>query len=913
MTGRAKYTLRHSLAGVGAGCLFVVTACFIELARTPHANVLTSLGWSQRHDALLWIIDLAPLVLGVAGAMLGRVNYRLHNQLENLESQVSQRTLELVTANEALEKQRDTFAQLAESLPVGIMRVHGELVHLNSEALKIVGTTSLDGYNIERFCDGLLGDYAAVIDMLQTHARLGRPAQPEIVSFRSENGTTRDLQVNCVVVYGAEVWVLNDVSEMVRIQRELRDSRASNAAMLAALPDTFATVNSNGTILSTYGTDRFCASFPDFHAGNILEGALSADEYTLVNNLMNACGQPGEVKAVEFCHQSDGDTAKTSWWDLRAVTRTDDSRVLIVRDITDRKIAEAEVQHLHHQYELMLECIGEGVYSIDANGICNSVNFETKRLLGYTEEEIIGRNVHDLFHHSYENGDPYDVHDCPIYQSMQGSTTRKSDDEVFWHKDGRAIPVEYIATPMYEAGNLVGAVISFMDITERRQLELQLRQQLEREHAVSVQLEAHRSEMESQQHELIEANKKLEAFNAKLERQAAEDGLTGLQNHIAFQDTLHREISRCQRYGSAVSLVMLDVDHFKFFNDTYGHPGGDEILREVGKILVSVIRSCDIAARYGGEEFAVILPETGEEQSRIAAERIRAAIEAAEWPLRPVTVSVGVATLDETAETPALLVANADRALYCSKHSGRNCVTHAFDMDAAMKSEASSRPYTDVLKVIFQSQEDLRASAQEQVKDVLLESYDRTILTWGRLLDPSEPGARGRSARVCELVERLSRLAGLNEEEVLYARWGTLLHNIGEISLMRTQCADTQQSVEERKDVLKKHPQIAYEFMMTVPLLVPAIDIPYCHHERWDGEGFPRALKGDEIPLTARLFAVANFYDKLVAGTSGHAGYSNEEVISRLTEEAGKALDPRAVRLLIKMLNAPKLGTQQAA
>ncbi len=913
MTGKANYIFRYCAAGFAAGSLFVLTACSIDAARLHNVLGLGSIVESHRTNALLWIIDLAPFVLGIAGALLGRVSYRLYKQLEDLENEVSSRTHELVAANKSLEQQRDTFAQLAETLPVGIIQTRGDGFHLNSQALRITGRTVDDGFNINTFAESLLGDYAAVIDMLQTHARLGRPAKPEIVSFRTGDGVVRDIQVQCVVVNDLEVWVLNDLTEMVAMQRELRESRASNAAMLAALPDTIVTVKNNGTILSAFCTDGFRDAFPNFHAGNGLESALCTEELSILSNLVTTCNKAGEVRSVEFCHVLEEDSAEPTWWDIRAVARTDDSRVLIIRDITDRKRAEAHVQRLSHQYELMLESIGEGVYSLDANGICNSVNRETSRLLGYSVSEMIGRNLHDLFHHSHEDGTPYAVEDCPIYQSMMGNTTRKSDDEVFWHKDGRPIPVEYIATPMFEDGRLVGAVVSFMDITERRQLEMQLRQQLEREHAVSVQLEAHRSEMESQQHELIEANKKLEEFNASLERQAAEDGLTGLQNHIAFQDTLHREISRCQRYGSTVSLVMLDVDHFKYFNDTYGHPGGDEILRQVAKLLVSVIRTCDIPARYGGEEFAVILPETSEAQSRIAAERIRSTIESASWPLRPVTVSVGVSTLDESVETPALLVAHADRALYCSKHSGRNCVTHAFDMDAAMKSEVSSRPYTEVLKTIFQSQEDIRASAQEQVKEVLLESYDRTILTWGRLLDPSEPGGRGRTARVCEMVERLARLAGLNEEEVLYARWGTLLHNIGEVTLMRSRFGDNMKSVEERSDVLKQHPQVAYEFMMTIPLLVPAIDIPYCHHEHWDGTGFPRGLKGDEIPLTARLFAVASYYDKLASGTADHSGLSHDEAIQHLNEEAGKLLDPRAVRLLIKMLSARKLGSQQAA
>ena len=913
MTGRSCFITRYSLAGFGAGCLFVLTAWWLEGLRLRSGITFHSIVLSHKTSVLVWIIDTAPLVLGGAGAMLGSVSFKLKSQMQDLEKQVEARTHELSTANSSLVKQRDSFAHLAESLPVGVMRVNNDGLHLNREALKITGRNANERYSWNDFCAAMQRDHAALLDMLHTHARLGRPAKPEIISFSDAEGMVRDLEISCVVENDTEVWVLHDLTEMVTMQRDLRESRASNIAMLAALPDTFVTVGKDGVILSAFGTDEFCDAFPDFHAGNILDAALPERECELFQQLVGTCVTAGDVQSMEFKHTCNEDPDAQSWWDVRAVNRTNETRVLIIRNISERKGIEAALQRLGRQHELMLESIGEGVYSIDEHGICNSVNNESCNLLGYTADEIIGSNVHDLVHHSHEDGTAYPVEVCPIYQCMHGCYKGKTADDVFWRKDGTALPVEYIATPMFENGKLVGAVVCFMDITERKQLELQLRQQLEREKASSVQLEAQRSEMESQQHELIEVNHKLEAFNAKLERQAAEDGLTGLQNHIAFQDALYREISRCQRYGSKVSLVMLDVDHFKHFNDTYGHPGGDEILRQVARTIEGVIRTCDIAARYGGEEFAIILPETNEGQSRVAAERIRAAIQGADWPLRAVTVSVGVATFGEAAETTALLVSNADRALYCSKHSGRNCVTHASDMDAGMKSEASSRPYTDVLKSIFTAQEDIRLSAQEQVKDVLLESYDRTILTWGRLLDSSDPLARGRSARLCELVERLARLAGLNEEEVLYARWGSLLHNIGEISLMRSQPGTGRQTAAARESVLRQHPQIAYEFMMTVPLLMPAVDIPYCHHERWDGSGFPRGIKGDEIPLTARLFAAASHYDRLVTGTADHDGLSHEDVVAQLNDAAGKSLDPRAVRLLIKMVSPHEVGTELAA
>jgi diguanylate cyclase (GGDEF)-like protein len=165
----------------------------------------------------------------------------------------------------------------------------------------------------------------------------------------------------------------------------------------------------------------------------------------------------------------------------------------------------------------------------------------------------------------------------------------------------------------------------------------------------------------------------------RMEVMATTDGLTGLSNHRHFQELLAREIDRSKRYGPPLSLLLLDIDHFKAFNDTYGHPVGDLVLKEVAACIRGAIRTTDYAARYGGEEFAVIMPETQLENCAITPERIRAAIEnhvvdSMGKPLR-VKVSVGVATFPIQATTPQQLIACADKALYFSKENGRNRVS----------------------------------------------------------------------------------------------------------------------------------------------------------------------------------------------------------------------------------------------
>jgi diguanylate cyclase (GGDEF)-like protein len=159
-------------------------------------------------------------------------------------------------------------------------------------------------------------------------------------------------------------------------------------------------------------------------------------------------------------------------------------------------------------------------------------------------------------------------------------------------------------------------------------------------------------------------------------RVAIEDGLTALYDHATFKTMLRNELHRFERYGEPVSLIMLDIDHFKAFNDTYGHQAGDRVLVEVGNVILETIRDIDIAARYGGEEFAVILPHTASGEAFAAGERIRKGVDSEFRNDSHLTVSAGVATCPTDATDETRLLKAADMALYRSKCGGRNRTTY---------------------------------------------------------------------------------------------------------------------------------------------------------------------------------------------------------------------------------------------
>ena len=197
--------------------------------------------------------------------------------------------------------------------------------------------------------------------------------------------------------------------------------------------------------------------------------------------------------------------------------------------------------------------------------------------------------------------------------------------------------------------------------------------QLEELHArVETHLKLRRLQIE-----LEEANARLAQANGRLEVLAITDGLTGLKNRRAFHEKLQEEVVRLARYSAPLSLMLLDVDHFKQFNDTFGHLAGDGVLRDVARVLEEISRSTDFVARFGGEEFVILLPNTSQQGSLVLAEKVRKAVERREWRERPISVSIGVATMATANGDDMVLVQAADAALYRSKKNGRNCVYHA--------------------------------------------------------------------------------------------------------------------------------------------------------------------------------------------------------------------------------------------
>ncbi|MFN8412005.1 MAG: response regulator [Anaerolineales bacterium] len=195
----------------------------------------------------------------------------------------------------------------------------------------------------------------------------------------------------------------------------------------------------------------------------------------------------------------------------------------------------------------------------------------------------------------------------------------------------------------------------------------------------------------------------------------------------------------------------------------------------------------------------------------------------------------------------------------------------------------------------------------EQAHVQLLAAYDATIEGWSRAMDLRDKETEGHTQRVTELTLQLCKMSGMDKDTLLQMRRGALLHDIGKLGVPDAILHKNGPLTSEEWEVMRRHPTYAYEMISPIEYLRPAIDIPYCHHEKWDGTGYPRGLKGEEIPLGARFFAVVDVWDALISDRPYRPAWDKQKTMDYIKAESGKHFDPKAVELFCKMIETQGL------
>ena len=358
------------------------------------------------------------------------------------------------------------------------------------------------------------------------------------------------------------------------------------------------------------------------------------------------------------------------------------------------------------------------------------------------------------------------------------------------------------------------------------------------------------------------------------------DELTTLYNHRHFHERIEQEIARGSRFGITFSLIILDLDLFKVYNDIYGHLAGDQLLRKVGKLIQGSVRSIDLAFRYGGEEFAILLPETRTEDAYRVAERLRKTIEAkSSFREMPVTASIGVSTWPTDGVMKEEIIHRADTALYRAKQTGRNRTCIASDV---IKPAGPSCPVS--------------AEGESQSKPLSI------IYALAATVDAKDHYTYGHSRKVSEYAVALAEALKLPQETVHTIRAAGLLHDIGKIGVPDSILTKPAALEQKEWEPIRTHPELGVEILKHVVDLSKCLPAILHHHENWDGTGYPHGLKGEAIPLEARIMSVADAYDAITSPRPYRTQLNLKDALDELRRCSGTQFDPELVPIFCELM-----------
>jgi diguanylate cyclase (GGDEF)-like protein len=367
---------------------------------------------------------------------------------------------------------------------------------------------------------------------------------------------------------------------------------------------------------------------------------------------------------------------------------------------------------------------------------------------------------------------------------------------------------------------------------------------------------------------------------------ATYDRLTGVANRQSLLAALFAEVERATRYGRPLSVAFVDIDHFKSVNDTYGHAVGDVVLRGVAQTISANLRASDMIGRYGGEEFMLILTETDVEEGAVLTEKLRAlvgrqrfAVEGA--PEIAVTISIGIAGGIGNKLRMDNLVRDADAAMYSAKSLGRN-QTYVFaepDDDARVPRAPIS------------------AAGRARAVEIGQKAREAATAALASVLAPM-PHYRGQpSALIASIVVTLGRQLQLTDTEIDRLRVAALLHDVGKVAVPEEILEKPTALTSTEWRTVVQHPRIGQVILEQAAALKDAVPIILHHHERYAGHGYPFGLRAHEIPLGARIVAIADAYDAMINDRPYKRAITHEQAIAELRRHAGTQFDPELVEL----------------
>ncbi len=624
-------------------------------------------------------------------------------------------------------------------------------------------------------------------------------------------------------------------------------------------------------------------------------------------------------------------------------------------EIFARKIAEEEVEKLQHQQKLILDSADEGIVGINMEGRLIFANPSAALMLGQSEEEMRGKDSHAVFRPKNNAGRVYGKEECPVFATYTLGENIYEEKAEFWHKDSGYFPVLFSSMVIDEEGERIGAVITFRDISKQVEATREIARLAEVVEQASVTVAI--TDLEGN---LVYAN----PFFEKSSGYGVDEVLGGnpriLKSGIQDKDTykdLWETIKKGETWHN--TLVNKRKDGSLYYEDANIFP----VKTSEGEIINFATVKRDITAQVEAEEEILLqlsrLDSLHSIDSEILSNSDLKAI--LDVVLAQVKKGLGDAASIllynpslNSLEYATQLGFNTDKPVYKFLRLGKGLAGKIaleqkpnFIQNLSKERESlaempllpaenfhsyfgfpllSQGKLKGVLEVFYREPVTsdevqskflgmLAGQAAIAIDNItLFEELERnnmelrlayisTLEGWARALELRDLETLNHSRRVTRLTVDLSSVMGINAEKIEDIRRGALLHDIGKIGVSDVIFKKAGALNKEEWAAMKQHPLFAYEMLKDIDYLKPALDIPYCHHEKWDGSGYPQGLKGEEIPQPARIFALVDVYDALTNWRPYRKNtWSKKEALAYIQEQSGKHFDPKITDVFIKMM-----------
>lgn len=746
-------------------------------------------------------------------------------------------------------------------------------------------------------------------------------------SYKQISSSNKELQDYIQQLAASEEELRTQNEQLVENERLLRRSESDNQAIIKAIPDLIFILDREGKFLDCKVTDESNLLMPiQAFIGKNLREVLPPHIASMAMEKIEIVFNTGNLESMEYTIEIAG---RPQHYELRMVKSSVNEILAISRDMTLEKEREFELIASNEKYKALVNQMQQGLVLYEAvfeNGDVNFIfldaNESYEKFLGITKGEAFGKNIleimNDLSHEYIEKYKQVVITGEPLHYERYAESNGKYL-EVVAYRPGenklallveditqRKLAEEAVAASEYTFRNLfegssdgilllsgenvldcnaamlkVLQVDSKQEVVGKSPLEfcpavqpdgVSSREKLKDVRNETAKNKKYRFEWwylnkggelipfeimltsivirgEEVYHCLCRDMRDRKQMEMKLEYLSYHDQLTGLYNRRFFEEELKRlDVPR----NYPLTIVMSDVNGLKLVNDSFGHAVGDKLLKKVSDIFVKGCRADDIIARQGGDEFVILLPKTDEFEAELIVKRIKELALTEKVDSIEISVSIG----------------------YDTKRS------EEVDVDEVLK-KAEDIMYK---KKLFESPS-MRGKTINTIISTLYEKNKREEL---------------HSKRVSELCTTIGEAIGLNDEQVQELKNLGLLHDIGKIAVDENILNKPYPLDEIQFEEMKRHTEVGYRILSTVNNMSEMADYILAHHERWDGKGYPKGLKGEEIPLQSRIISVAEAYDAMISRRTYGKMLTHEEAVLELEKNAGTQFDPEIVKVFVE-------------